>query len=177
MTVLIICRAPAAIFSSEIIEETQTRVILREHPKTGKPYVSIVSSEVPEPPDPFTGRRGRIIRPDYRLLDPKVKSGEIPYEGPVSDRTKIYIFAASLATLGTVSALALPVAASTGAASGGAGAYLAGGAAVTAGSAGAYSVAAASDPKKEDYAHTSEYALRHPEQSEGSENADRSASL
>jgi len=154
-------------FSSEIIDDTQTRAIVREHPKTGRPYVSIIPSEAPDPPDPFTGQKGQIIRPDYRLLDPKIKSGEVPYEGPVSDRTKVYIFAASLATLGTVGALALPVAAGTGAASGGAGAYLAGGAAVTAGSAGAWSAAAAPDPKKEDYDHVSEYQLngtsRHPE--------------
>ena len=165
MTVLLLAQTkiiPAA-FSSEIIDETKTRVIIREHPKTGKPYVSIISTEIPEPPDPFTGQRGRILRPDYRMLDAKVKSGQIPYDGPVSDRTKVYIFAASLMTLGTVGgALAIAAApAATGAgASGGAGALLAGGTAVTAGSAATYSIAAASDPKKEDYSYKSEYQLK-----------------
>lgn len=152
----------ANLFASEVIDETKTRVIIREHPKTGKPYVSIVSSEIPDPPDPFTGQWGRIIRPDYRLLDPKVKSGEIPYEGPVSDSTRIYIFAATLATLGAAGAVLAPAAAPAAAgaaASGGAGAYLAGGAAVTAGSVAAYSAAAHVPPEKENYQHESEYQL------------------
>lgn len=123
------------LFASEVIEETKTRVIIREHPKTGKPYVSIVSTENPEPPDPFTGQRGRILRPDYRMLDPKVKSGEIPYDGPYSDQKKIYIFAATLATLGALGGAviyaAAPAATGVGAASG-AGTYLAAGTAVTA---------------------------------------------
>ena len=150
------------LFASEVIEETRTRVVIREHPKTGKPYVSIVSSEIPEPPDPFTGQRGRIIRPDYRMLDPKVKSGQIPYNGPVSDRTRVYIFAASLMTVGTVGGAmiwaAAPAATGAGASSG-AGALLAGGTAVTAGSAATYSIAARPDSKKEDYSHKSEYQL------------------
>lgn len=155
--------APFPLSASEVIDETRTRVVIREHPKTGKPYVSIISTERAEPPDPFTGQRGRIIRPDYRMLDPKVKSGEIPYEGPVSDRTRVYIFAASLMTVGTVGGAmiwaAAPAATGAGASSG-AGALLAGGTAVTAGSAATYSIAAASDPKKDDYSHTSEYQLK-----------------
>lgn len=147
------------LFASEVIEETQTRVVIREHPKTGKPYVSIIPAETPEPPDPFTGQKARILRPDYRMLDPKIKSGKIPYEGPVSDRKKVYIFAASLAALGAAGgALPIaPVAAGSAGASGGAGVYAAAGTAVTAGPAVAATIASKPDSKKGDYAHESEY--------------------
>lgn len=149
------------LFSFEVMEETNTQVIVREHPKTGRPYVSIVSSEVPEPPGPFAGQKSYAV-PDYRLLDPKVKAKDVPYDGPYSDRTKIYILAASLATVGTVGGTAIIAAApaATGAAaSGGAGAYLAGGGAVVAGSAAEYAVATRSDPKKEDYVQRSKSEL------------------
>lgn len=165
----VILQAPAAP-ASEVIEETKTRVAIREHPKTGKPYVSIISTETPEPPDPLTGQRGWIIRPDYRMLDPKVKSGVIPYEGPVSDRTKVYILAASLAAVGTAGGAAIMAAApiATGAgASSGAGVFLAGGTAVTAGSAATYSVAVRPGPEKEEYSHASEYRIKEEEKGGG----------
>lgn len=149
-------------FASEIIEETGTRVIVREHPKTGKSYVSIVPSQGEVPPDPFTGQK-KYSRPDYRLLDHKMKSGKIPYDGPYSDKTKIYIFAATLATLGTASGVAVIAAAPAAAgaaASGGAGAYLAGGTAVVAGSAAVSVAVTKPDPKKEDYAHRSKSELK-----------------
>lgn len=158
---LVFLLAAANLFASEVIEETHTQVIVREHPKTGRPYVCIVSSEVPAPPGPFEGQKSYSV-PDYRLLDPKVKARDIPYHGPFSDRTKIYVLAASLATVGTVGGTAIIAAApaATGAAaSGGAGAYLAGGAAVAAGSAAEYAVATHSDPKKENYVQRSESEL------------------
>ena len=148
-------------FSSEVLEETSTAVVVREHPRTGKPYVSIVRSGG-EAGDPFAGMRKFYSRPDYRMLDPKIKSGAIPYNGPYSDKTKIYIFAASLATLGAASGVAVIAAApaATGAAaSGGAGAYLAAGTAVVAGSAAAADVAMKPDSKKGDYTLRSESQL------------------
>ena len=51
------------------------------------------------------------IRPDYRLLELDVKSGEIPYSGPVSSRTKVYVLAGALAAGGIVGAAAMSVAA------------------------------------------------------------------
>lgn len=149
------------IFASEVIEETGTRIIVREHPKTGRPYVSVVSSQGEIPPGPFTGQR-KYSRPDYRMLDSKIKSGQIPYGGPYSDRTKVYVFAASLATLGTASGamvIAAAPAATGAAASGGAGAYLAGGSAVAAGSSATVAIAAKPDPRKENYTHRSESQL------------------
>ena len=86
---------------SEVIQKTPTRVVVREHPRTGRPYVSIVSSEAPAR-DPFSGLHQAMKRPDYRMLDPKIKAGQIPYEGPYSDRKKVYLLAASLATVGAV---------------------------------------------------------------------------
>ncbi len=168
IAVLCLVVTSSNLFASEVTKE-KTRVIIREHPKTGKSYVSIISTETSEPPDPFTGQRGRVIRPDYRLLDSKIKSGAIPYEGPVSDKTKIYIFAASLMTLGAVSGalvLAAAPAATGAAASGGAGAYLAGGTAVVAGSAAAVGIATAPDKNKEDYEHKSQYRLEESKESE-----------
>ena len=122
-------------FASEVLEETHTRVIVRDNPRTGKPYVSIVSSDVENPASPLSLQNIAYRRPDYRLLDPKIKSGQIPYDGPTSDRTKVYLFAASLAAVGTVGGavgLATAPAATGAAASEGAGAYLAAGTAVVA---------------------------------------------
>jgi len=157
---LFLCLLASTVDASEVIKEADTSVVVREHPKTGRPYVSIVPADIP--PDPFSGQK-KYSRPDYRMLDPKVKSGRIPYGGPYSDRTKIYVFAASLAALGTASGalvMAAAPAATGAAASGGAGAYLAGGTAVVAGSAAAAGAGQAPDPDKlEDYSHRSESKL------------------
>ena len=123
--------------TSEVIQETDTKVIVREHPRTGDPYVSIVSSRIPDPPSPFRASQ-RMKRPDYRLLDPKVKAKDVPYEGPVSDRKKIYALAAALSAVGiaggAIGMASASAAAATGAAaSGGAGAYAVAGGAVAAG--------------------------------------------
>ena len=159
MTFILFFSAP--VFASEVLEETNTRVVVRQHPRTGKPYVSIVR-EGEEAKDPFAGARRNYSRPDYRMLDPKVKSGAVPYEGPYSDKTKIYVFAATLATLGVASGAAVIAAApaATGAAaSGGAGAYLAGGTAVVAGSVAETEIAMKPGSKKEDYKHRAESKL------------------
>ena len=139
--------------ANEVMEQTNTMVVVREHPRTGRPYVSITSLEAGAR-DPFEGQRRRYGRPDYRMLDPKIKSGKISYDGPYSDKKKIYLFAASVATLGTISGAAVMAAApaATGAAtSGGAGAYLAGGTAVVAGSAATAEIAMKPDTQKGNY--------------------------
>ena len=116
---------------SEVRDESHSQVVIREHPKTKKPYVTIVSSEEPVPADPFTNQRNKFSRPDYRMLDPKAKKGDYVYDGPYSDRKKVYIFAASMIAVGVtggVAGMALaPAATGTAAASsGGGGAYLIG---------------------------------------------------
>ena len=159
--ILLIHAASSLVAASEVLEETNTQVVVREHPRTGKPYVSIIRSDGAAK-DPFAGQGKFYSRPDYRMLDPKVKSGAIPYNGPYSNKTKIYIFAASLATLGAASGAAVIAAApaATGAAaSGGAGAYLAAGTAVVAGSAAAADIAMKPDLKKGDYTLGSESRL------------------
>ena len=142
-----------------VMPKTHTRVLVREHPRTGKPYVVITDRE--NAPDPFALLRTSkpMMRPDYRMLDPKIKSGQIPYEGPVSDRRKVYIFAGSLAALGTAGGAAMIAAApaATGAgAAGGAGVFAGAGAGVAAGSVAGTVAAAKSDPNKESFKHTAE---------------------
>lgn len=131
--------APAlsAAEGNEVLAPTNTKVAVREHPKTGKPYVTIVGPEGPSRNNPLSAPVKVISRPDYRMLDPKVKSGEIPYDGPVSDRKKVYALAGTLAVTGVVSGVAVAAAApaATGAAAGGAGIYGAAGAAVITGTA------------------------------------------
>ncbi len=146
--------------SEEIKDTTHTQVVVRQHPKTGKPYVSIVPSDA-VPADLFTGSATSYTRPDYRMLDPHFKNGDIPYNGPVSDRKKVYVFAATLMTVGTVGgAVGMATApAAAGTASGGAGAYVGAGAAV-AGTATAASLAASKKrPWDEDFKHMSESKL------------------
>lgn len=145
------------LFAAEVIEETQTQVIVREHPKTGRPYISIVPREIP--PDPFSGRREKFSRPDYRMLNPRVKAKDIPYDGPYSDRKKVYLLAASLAAVGTAGGVAglaaAPAAAAGTGAAGGAGAYLTGAGAV-AGTAAAASVYATTRSSEDNFIHRSE---------------------
>ena len=141
--------------ASEVLTETKTKVLVRENPVTGKPFVSVVASDNPEASNPFRGIKKANTRPDYRMLDPKVKSGQIPYDGPVSDRKKVYILAASLATLGAAGGIigpaVLPATASTGSVAGGAGLYAAAGTAVSAGTVSAAWLKTRPDPQKDDY--------------------------
>ena len=147
--------------TTEVLPQTNTAVVVRNHPKTGKAYATIVAKGN-ETHDNFSylysGKvKNYTARPDYRLLDPKVKSGQIPYEGPVSDNKKIYIFAASLATLGvTGGALALAFPAASTAAAGGGALYTAGGAAVAAGTAATAYEVTKTDPKKDNFTQHSE---------------------
>lgn len=168
---VIVFLSPSLFADNEILKPSATTVIIREHPKTGKPYASIAKSGF-ENENPLPSGKKISIRPDYRMLDPKVKSGEIPYEGPTSDRRKVYAFAAGLAALGTaggvIAATALPATTASAGATGGAGVFAGAGVAVTAGTAGAVHLASKEDPKKpEDFKHEfrSEEIL-HPTRSE-----------
>lgn len=119
---------PLSAAGNEVIPDSGARVYVREHPQTGKPFVTLRAGEVAR--DPFRDFRKREIRPDYRMLETDAKG--VPYDGPVSDRKKVYIFAASMITLGAAGAVvtaALPVTAAAGAGSTGTG-MLAGGAVV-----------------------------------------------
>jgi len=149
ITVLILAglvfAAPHAGGESEVLPESGTRVVVREHPATRKPYV-VITDKLANGETPVRGPQGS--RPDYRMLDHKRKNGEIPYDGPVSSRKKVYIFAAGLAATGIVSSVALPVAAVTGSgASGGAGAYGVAGGAVAAGTVSTAWAKSRPDPK------------------------------
>lgn len=121
----------AFLAANEVIVETAAEVVVREHPKTGLPYVSIINPR--QPRFLFTGDIKKYNRPNYQMLDPKVKPGDVHYDGPVSDRKKVYVLAGALAAGGIAGYAALPVAAAGGGAATGAGAYAAAGAAVTAG--------------------------------------------
>ena len=143
--------------ASEVIKETGSQIIIRYHPKTGKPYTAIVTGDKSVSPSPM-GEQKKYSRPDYRLLDPKVKSGQIPYDGPHRDNTKIYLFAATLAAAGAAGgalAIAFP-AASTGAAAGGAGLFAGAGAAVTAGTAATVYQGTKVKPEDENFSQQSE---------------------
>ncbi len=140
-------------YASEVFQETNSQVIVREHPKTGKPYVVIAPAGMTSETAFFPSSK-KFSRPDYRMLDPKVKSGQIPYDGPYSDSKRIYIFAATMATLGAgglAGAAALP-ATGTAAATGGAG-YLTAGGAVAAGT--TVAVVSASNSKTDDFIQSS----------------------
>ncbi len=144
------------IYASEVIPEMDSQVIVREHPKTGKPYIVIAAKD--SIPAPFFPDSKKFSRPDYHLLDPKVKLDQIPYDGPYSDSKRIYIFAATLATLGVgglVGAAVMPASAAGGAASGGAG-YLAAGGAVAAGTVTAAVANTAPNPKNDEFVQASE---------------------
>lgn len=121
--------------AGEVLPQTETQVTERVHPRTGASYRVITAAPAPEAAY-FEGAPRPYSRPDYRMLESDVQRGEIYYDGPVSSRKKVYIFAATVATLGTVGAMSLPTAAAVGSVSGGAGAYAAGGAAVAAGTLG-----------------------------------------
>ena len=127
----LLCSRGSAALANEVLVEPPAEVVVREHPKTGFPYVSIIDPNKPRAQ--FSGDMKKYNRPDYRMLDPKVKPRDVKYDGPVSDRKKVYILAGALAAGGVAGYAALPVAAASGGAATGAGAYAAASAAVTAG--------------------------------------------
>ncbi len=140
----------------EILQESRAEVVVIENKMSGKPLVCI--KENAQPIRPYLQSLAREVkRPDYRLLDYRTKSGEISYEGPSSDRTKIYVFAATIATLGVVSgaavgAVAASSAAAGGASSGGAG-LVAVGTTLSAGTVSAALQTSKPDPNRDSYIH------------------------
>ena len=158
--ILVLIPNMALAVENEVLLQTHTEVVVRQHPRTGKSYAA-VTDQNKAGVDPFAALRTPkpMMRPDYRMLDPKIKAGKIPYEGPVSDRKKVYIFAASLATLGTLGGTAIIAAApaATGAgAAGGVGMLAGAGAGVAAGTAAGTVAAARTDRHKESFKHTAE---------------------
>ncbi len=140
---------------NEVIREPIAKVYIPEHPQTGKQFVSIRAEG--DWPDPFEGFVKREIRPDYKMLEAHAKG--IPYEGPVSDRTKVYVFAATIATLGVagsvIAGAAFPAAAGTTCATGGTGLLGATGVAVGAGTAATAAYEMNVGPGEEEYTHAS----------------------
>ena len=124
------------LFANEVNVENQTSVVVHEHPQTGRPYLCIVKAGTP-PRKIFYGPRKKFKKPNYRLLDPHVSPKEAGYDGPSSDRTKIYVLAGALAAGGVAAYAALPVSATAGlpagSLAGGAALYAGAGAAVTTG--------------------------------------------
>ncbi len=159
MTLCLIFFNSPAYADSEILREIPAKVMVREHPRTAKPYV-VITSEEKALKDPFPAVRKKMNRPDYRMLDPKIKSGQIFYEGPSSDRKKVYVLAATLATLGAVGGTAVIAAApaATGAgAAGGAGAFAGAGTGVAAGTlGGTLALSQNKDDEKINYTHKSQ---------------------
>ncbi len=153
MTVELAC--PGMGRASEVIPETPTAVVVRNHPGTGKPLVCVTAGSGAGTPALFKRVPKNLVRPDYRMLDPKVKPKEVGYNGPVSNRTKVYALAATLAAGGIAGYVAIPVTAAGGGAAGGAAAYgLAGGAVATGPIAGALS--AGHSDKPDDFTHKAE---------------------
>ena len=141
--------------ASETLPETSSQVIVRDHPRTGRPYVVItdgVQKMNPFEKLPVLTR----TRPDYAMLDPKIKRGKVPYQGPVSDRKKVYVFAATIATLGAAGGTAIiaaaPAATGVGS-SAGAGAYALAGTGVASGTVSTAWLKTRPDPDKDKIEH------------------------
>lgn len=154
--------------ANEVLPETPTLVHVRQHPGTGKDYAVILDASDPEGQNPFAGQFRRSSRPDYRLLDHRLKKGDIPYDGPVSDRRRVYLFAGALALSGLAAGTLMPVASAVGTGSAaGAGAFAAGGTAVSTGSIALSLRAARPDPNRENFVHETRAVLIRSKTREG----------
>lgn len=121
---------------NEVVKIQSPEVAVRVHPKTGRPYVVITHQEAVGLQNPLGSFTKAVKRPDYRMLEKNVKPKEVGYEGPSSDRKKVYVFAASIAAAGLASGtavLAAPAAATTAANGSGAAVFAGAGTAVAAG--------------------------------------------
>ncbi len=153
MTVLM-CASTVCATESELIPASPAKVFMREHPQTGKPFVSLRVGDKSQ--DLFKGFTKREVRPDYKMLDAKIKSGAIPYDGPVSDRKKVYIFAATMMTLGVAGGVvtaAMPAGAAAAGASGGTGLLGAGALATVGTTVGTVALKSHLSPGEENYIH------------------------
>lgn len=114
--------------NEEVPDFRSSQIRVRENRQSGKPYVSIVKEDQTNPRYAFQRDQTPYQRPDYRMLSQNKKEMKtIAYDGPESDRTKIYLFAGTLIAsgiaVGTTAALAPVATAGSAAASGGAGAF------------------------------------------------------
>jgi len=151
--------------TNEVLVVSPTQVVMRQHPKTGKAFVSIVSAEAPEAGNLLAASGGTLLRPDYSLLDPNVKASDVPYEGPYSDRRKIYVFGVTLATIGVTGGVAgMALAPTAGTAVGGGGAYLAAGGALMTGAVSTAVIKTKPRVGEDDFKHTSESVVLETEE-------------
>ena len=148
---------------SEVFEATHTKVLVREHALTREPYVSIVAPDVQTEREIMPGEEHSLTRPDYRMLSYKVKAGDIPYDGPYSDRRKVYIFAGTMIAAGVATAVVgavAPAAATAGVASAGSvAAYSTAGTAVGVVTLSSTLLKMRPDPHRDDFTHTSKVRL------------------
>jgi hypothetical protein len=145
---------PVFAAENETIVESGAKVFIREHPQTGKPFVSLRKEG--DSQDLFKGFVKREFRPDYKMLDAKTKSGDVPYDGPVSDRKKVYIFAATMITLGVaggIATVAMPAGAAAAGAGSGTGLLGTGAVAVATGTVGTVALKSHLAPGEENYIH------------------------
>jgi hypothetical protein len=145
---------------SEVLDEPAQEIYIQEHKVTHEPLVTLANEDGLGSRYEFLKNPQKISRPDYIMLDHQLKSGDIPYDGPVSNRKKVYYFAAGMAATGVLAGTLIPVSAvSAGTATTGAGAYAAGGAAVAASSVGLSSWKSKPDLQEENFSHTHEAVL------------------
>ncbi|MFC1808918.1 hypothetical protein ACFL3D_02195 [Candidatus Omnitrophota bacterium] len=147
-------------YTSEVVIVSDARVSVRVHPRTGEEYVSIHPVEQELPRYDFQTHGEKYSRPDYEMLSHTTKSGDVYYDGPVSDRTKVYVLAATLAAsgiaAGAVAQAGVAAAATTAStASAGAGAYATAGAVLMGISIGTPLIRAQPDPHRDDFIHES----------------------
>ncbi|MSR77187.1 MAG: hypothetical protein EXS63_03025 [Candidatus Omnitrophica bacterium] len=161
VSLLVACFFVPVVFASEVPDLTRTDVRIRMNPKTGKPFVSIVNGDAPDSRRIFYGNMKKYSRPDYRMLDYHMKSGQIPYDGPSSSAKKVYAFAATMATAGVLAGTLIPVTAAAGAASAGSAAgYGAAGTGLTAGVVSTAWLKSRTDPHQDDFKHDSEAVVK-----------------
>lgn len=141
---------------NELPAQGKYEVRILENPNMKKPFVVIGYRDVAPSPH-LTGPSGKYSRPDYRMLDYRTKPKDVGYDGPVSDRTKVYVFAATVAASGLVVASTLPVAAASASASaaGGGIAFTAAGTAVAVGTVSSALLAQRPDPNRDSFIHES----------------------
>ena len=106
----ILCACGSSALANEVLVDTGTEVIIRDAKKGRHPLCfRLFLKNHPVPRDPIYHKRRAYSRPDYRYLDHKLPKGSIEYDGPSNSRKKVYIFAATIATLGVTSAVMIPV--------------------------------------------------------------------
>jgi hypothetical protein len=141
---------------SEVIIAEEHQVIIRDHPQTRLPYVSIVGAAVATQEQTIKIPSDALGRPDYRMLSYRTAAGVPAYKGPSSDRTKVYVLAGTLIATGiATAAIGAAAPAAVGAASSGAGAYAVAGSTVGVTTLATALLTSRPDPDENDFTHTS----------------------